>query len=266
MTRALLLLHGFTGTSSSWRGLAEVLAPDFTTLAVDLPGHGTSPLPFTDLHGDAQFVADTLARIDGPVVLVGHSYGGAVITEAATRHSKNVDHLLYLAAFALDEGEALMPFIGTLPQVQPPLSGYIRPNAEGTMSTIDPAGAKESFYADCPAGTTESAVPTTATARVAEVVQDAAARRRGHREVRRRHRLRGVQAHRRPAGLGGTARVHRLDPDHEGHQPLHCESMTDRNAFVMSGAGRNADLLGRDSPGPRYRAPHQPPIPTEELP
>ena len=159
-TKTVLLVHGAWHGAWCYASLqAELDSRGIPSLAVDLPGHGVSPLPFTDLHGDAQFVADTLARIDGPVVLVGHSYGGAVITEAATRYSKNVDHLVYLAAFALDEGEALMPFIGTLPQVQPPLSGYIRPNAEGTMSTIDPAGAKASFYADCPEGTTESAVP-----------------------------------------------------------------------------------------------------------
>jgi pimeloyl-ACP methyl ester carboxylesterase len=159
-TKTVLLVHGAWHGAWCWAPLqAELDRRGVPSQAVDLPGHGISPLPFTDLHGDAQFVADTLARIDGPVVLVGHSYGGAVITEAATRYSKNVDHLVYLTAFALDEGEALLPFLGTLPNVVPPMAQHMQPNEERTFSTINPAGAKESFYAECPDGTTEAAVP-----------------------------------------------------------------------------------------------------------
>ena len=53
-------------------------------VAIDLPGHGNDPGPFSDLHGDAVRVLNRLDDIDGEVVLLGHSYGGAVITEAGT--------------------------------------------------------------------------------------------------------------------------------------------------------------------------------------
>ena len=57
-------------------------------------------------------------------MLVGHSYGGAVIGEAATRHPDNVAHLVYLTAFCLDEGEALLPMVQEqLPHADIPIAG-----------------------------------------------------------------------------------------------------------------------------------------------
>lgn len=158
--KTVLLVHGAWHGAWCWASLqAELDRRGVPSYAVDLPGHGASLLPLGDLYGDGQHVADTLARIDGPVVLVGHSYGGAVIGEAATRHSANVDHLVYLTAYCLDEGEALLPYNNTLPPAPNPLSGAIRPNAEGTASTVDPDQCEVAFYAHCPPGTTESALP-----------------------------------------------------------------------------------------------------------
>ena len=83
MKTTVVLVHG------AWHGawcfdrviplLEEAGVP---ALAVDLPGHGGDEGPFTDLHGDAAYVWATLDGIDGEVVLLGHSYSGAVITEA----------------------------------------------------------------------------------------------------------------------------------------------------------------------------------------
>jgi len=155
--KTVLLVHGAWHGAWCYAALqSELDRRGVPSLAVDLPGHGVSNLPLGDLYADAQLVADTLARINGPVVLVGHSYGGAVITEAASRYSKNIDHLVYLTAFALEEGEALMPYLQSLPHAEVPLGGAIRPNAEGTASTVDPAFTKAAFYAECPEGTTEA--------------------------------------------------------------------------------------------------------------
>lgn len=158
IAKTVLLVHGAWHGAWCYAALqAELDRRAVPSLAVDLPGHGVSPLPLGDLYTDAQHVADTLARIDGPVVLVGHSYGGAVITEAASRHSANVEHLVYLTALALDEGEAVMPYLQSLPQIEVPLGKAIRPNAEGTASTVDPAHTEVAFYGECPPGTTEAA-------------------------------------------------------------------------------------------------------------
>ena len=80
--------------------LRDVSVP---TVSVDLPGHGADRRSPADLHGDAQRVRGVLDELDGPVVLLGHSYGGAVITEAGVHPA--VRHLVYIAALALDADE-----------------------------------------------------------------------------------------------------------------------------------------------------------------
>jgi pimeloyl-ACP methyl ester carboxylesterase len=104
----IVLVHGAWHGAWCWSyvqaGLTDRGVP---SLALDLPGHGVSPLPLGDLYGDAAEVQRVLATIEGPVVLVGHSYGGTVITEAAVDRP-NVAHLVYLAAFCIDVGESLM--------------------------------------------------------------------------------------------------------------------------------------------------------------
>jgi pimeloyl-ACP methyl ester carboxylesterase len=66
------------------------------------------------VSGDARFVSDVIKSIDGPVVLVGHSYGGQVISNAAKGHD-NVTSLVYVAAFAPDAGEAAADLAGRFP-------------------------------------------------------------------------------------------------------------------------------------------------------
>jgi hypothetical protein len=157
-TKTVLLVHGAWHGAWCWATLqAELDRRGVPSLAIDLPGHGLSPLAFTDLHGDAQHVADALARINGPVVLVGHSYGGAVITEAATRHADNVSHLVYMTALALDKDEAVLPFVQSLPRVESPLGAAMRPSDDGAFTTIDPTKSEVAFYGECPKGTTEAA-------------------------------------------------------------------------------------------------------------
>jgi pimeloyl-ACP methyl ester carboxylesterase len=79
----VVLVHGAWHGAWCWGAVqAELDARGVPTLAVDVPGHGASTLPFTDLAGDAAHVANIVARAARPVVLVGHSYGGAVIGEA----------------------------------------------------------------------------------------------------------------------------------------------------------------------------------------
>ncbi len=157
--RTVLLVHGAWHGAWCYAALqSELDRRGVPSLAVDLPGHGASLLPLGDLYGDAQLVADTLATIEGPVVLVGHSYGGAVIGEAATRHPDNVDHLVYLTAFCLDTGEALLPYNNSLPPAYVPLGDGIRPSEDGTRSTVDPAVCVAAFYAQCPPGVAEAAI------------------------------------------------------------------------------------------------------------
>lgn len=100
----IALVHGAFAESASWNPVIERLR----RLSVD--GSGPCDVvaianPLRSLAGDAAYVGDVLASIDGPIVLVGHSYGGLVITEAASGN-ESVTALVYVAAFAPDHGES----------------------------------------------------------------------------------------------------------------------------------------------------------------
>src|SRR5215212_10285597 len=95
----IVLVHGAFADASSWNGVISLLQERGHTVVAP-------PNPLRGLTADSSYMAGVLGQIDGPVLLVGHSYGGAVITNAATE-APNVLGLVYVAAFAPDEGETL---------------------------------------------------------------------------------------------------------------------------------------------------------------
>src|SRR3954451_20552191 len=101
MAATLVLVHGAWHGAWCWERVTPLLdrarAP---WIAIDLPGHGDDPGPFTDLHGGADRVREVLDCIDGDVVPLGHSYGGTVITDACVQPA--VRRCVYLAALAVD--------------------------------------------------------------------------------------------------------------------------------------------------------------------
>jgi pimeloyl-ACP methyl ester carboxylesterase len=103
----VVMVHGAWADSSSWSGVVRRLQHDGYT--VDVP-----PNPLQGLTGDAATIAGFLATISGPIVLVGHSYGGAVITNAATGNP-NVKALVYIDAFVPDLGETVVQLAGAQP-------------------------------------------------------------------------------------------------------------------------------------------------------
>lgn len=93
----IVLVHGAFADSSSWNGVvAELLASGFPVVAV--------ANPLRSVAGDARYVGGVLRSIGGPVVLVGHSYGGSVISNAV-EPGTNVKALVFVAAFAPEKGE-----------------------------------------------------------------------------------------------------------------------------------------------------------------
>ena len=95
----IVLVHGAYADASSWNGVIERLQQQrYTVIAPANPLRGVT--------ADSAYTASLLNQIDGPVLLVGHSYAGAVITNAATS-TPNVVGLVYIAAFATEEGENL---------------------------------------------------------------------------------------------------------------------------------------------------------------
>lgn len=103
----IVLVHGAFADSSSWNGVVKILEKDgYPVIA--------AANPLRTLKGDAQSVADVLASIKSPVVLVGHSYGGPVISEAAYGNA-NVKALVYVAALAPEAGESTAALAGRYP-------------------------------------------------------------------------------------------------------------------------------------------------------
>jgi pimeloyl-ACP methyl ester carboxylesterase len=103
----IVLVHGAWANGSSWDGVVRRLQADGYT--VDVPAN-----PLQGLAYDPAYLADFLHTISGPIVLVGHSYGGAVITNAATG-DKQVKALVYVDAFAPDQGQTIGQLVSSVP-------------------------------------------------------------------------------------------------------------------------------------------------------
>jgi pimeloyl-ACP methyl ester carboxylesterase len=104
---SIVLVHGAWGDSSSWAGVVSRLQADGYTVYVP-------PNPLEGLPYDSASIRDFLRTISGPIILVGHSYGGAVITNAATG-DKNVKALVYVDAFAPNKGQTIGQLVSAVP-------------------------------------------------------------------------------------------------------------------------------------------------------
>lgn len=144
-TPTVVLVHGaFADASSFARVIPELLADGLPVVAPAVPNRS--------LVGDSAYIASVVRQIPGPVVLVGHSYGGAVITVAGVE--ENVKGLVYLAGYALEEGESLGELQGRFPDSDLasalvytpfPLEGSTE---QGTDVSVDPARLPQIFAAD----------------------------------------------------------------------------------------------------------------------
>ena len=120
--RNVVLVHGGFVDGSGWQGVYESLSRDGFRVSI-------VQNPTLSLEGDAQATRQIIDAQDGPVVLVGHSYGGAVITEAGLHDA--VTKLVYITAFAPDTGESVnsliagFPTDGPLPPILPPRDGFL---------------------------------------------------------------------------------------------------------------------------------------------
>ena len=140
----VVLVHGAFADSSSWTGVLERLqANNVQVVAAANPLRGVSI--------DSAYVASVFNQIQGPVLAVGHSYGGAVISNAATG-ARNIVGLVFVAAFAPDEGERLGEVTGTSKDsvLNSALVPHQYPTGNGTATefSIDPAKARDAFAAD----------------------------------------------------------------------------------------------------------------------
>jgi pimeloyl-ACP methyl ester carboxylesterase len=141
------LVHGAWHGAWCFDRLVPALeAKGHRAVAFDLPGHGADPTPREQVTLDAYVtrVGEVLARQPEPAILLGHSMGGIVITQAAENHAPRVRCLVYLAAFLPQQGESLGGI--AIPSAVTP---HLRPDREARVVHFDPAGARDAFYLDC---------------------------------------------------------------------------------------------------------------------
>jgi len=147
-TPTVVLVHGAFADASSWNGVIELLQAQ--GIQVTAPAN-----PLRGIAIDSAYLATVFEETPGPILAVGHSYGGAVITNAAA-HATNVVGLVYVAAFAPDEGETLGAVedgskdsvlnSALLPHHYPTSNG----GEPGVEFAIDPAKFHDAFAADLP--------------------------------------------------------------------------------------------------------------------
>jgi len=149
----IVLVHGGWDNSTGWNAVvAKLQKSGFDVIA---PAN-----PLRSLASDAAYVSSVLDTIEGPIVLVGHSYGGAVITNAAIGHG-NVKALVYIAAFAPDVGESLFQLVTMNPgsQIGPATlitRPYPLPNGgQGIDLYLTREGVRTAFAQDLPRKTTD---------------------------------------------------------------------------------------------------------------
>jgi pimeloyl-ACP methyl ester carboxylesterase len=136
MALSIVLIHGGFVDGSGWQGVYDILKKDGYNVAV-------VQNPTTSLADDVAFTKRVVASQSGKVLLVGHSYGGVVITEAGT--DPKVAGLVYIAAFAPDQGESVQSLIknpapgAPVPPILPPQDGFL---------LLDQAKFASSFAAD----------------------------------------------------------------------------------------------------------------------
>jgi pimeloyl-ACP methyl ester carboxylesterase len=150
----VVLVHGVFADASGWNEVSSrLLKAGYDVIA---PAN-----PLRDLAGDAAYVSSVIATIPGPVILVGHSYGGEVITNAALANP-NVKALVYVAAFAPDQGETALELAGRFPGSQLPGALVTRPypipgsTDPGIDGYIDPAKFHDVFAQDLPRSLTRA--------------------------------------------------------------------------------------------------------------
>jgi len=133
----IVLVHGFFADGSGWQGVSDILTRD---------GYNVSIVqqPETSLADDVNATTAAVNAMNGKSILVGHSYGGVVITEAG--NNPKVAGLVYVAAFQPDAGESLL----TLVKKMPPASPGVKPTGDGHL-VFDHALFHADFAADLPA-------------------------------------------------------------------------------------------------------------------
>lgn len=159
-----VLVHGAFHNASCWDSLIpELEAQGHTVTAIDLPSHGNdaTPIETVVLQTYADKVTEVLASINEPVILVGHSMGGMVITQAADAFVESggkIKQLVYVAAFVPRNGQSLVDLAGQPEGAGDMVQANVVVEGEPPIGTMPADKAGEAFYGDCSADVAKAAI------------------------------------------------------------------------------------------------------------
>lgn len=154
-----VLVHGAWQDASCWSGVANPLRErGHTVITPDLPGHGSDPTALSGqtLEAYAAAITRVIDAAGAPVVLVGHSMGGAVISTVAEARPDAITRLVYVAAYLLADGESIQQVSATDAESRVPAA--MRPSADWSTVAIDGAMAADVFCNGCSPEATRAAV------------------------------------------------------------------------------------------------------------
>jgi pimeloyl-ACP methyl ester carboxylesterase len=146
-----VLVHGAFHGSWCWHKIvARLEAEGHAVFAPDMPGHGIDRAPLADVTLDdiVTKIASVITAAGEPVILVGHSYGGTVISQTAERVPDNIRKLVYLTAFIVPNGKATLDIAQA--DTDNELAGNVDFSADGKAISVKDGAIRQAFYAQCP--------------------------------------------------------------------------------------------------------------------
>ena len=161
----LLLIHGAWQGAWAWEKLIPELEKlQFRCTPVDMPGNGHSqdrtPLKEVSLDLYMRFLAKELERIEGDIIVIGHSSGGIIASQLAENHPDRIRAIIYIAGMMLPSGMEYAEIVSELQPDHPEIAGiipYLQWSDDGEVSTIIDGAAQKILLQDCPQDIADSA-------------------------------------------------------------------------------------------------------------